>query len=637
MISSRDRGGLKSVVAVRGAATEDGGRLFFAMTEFGRSEIASDRPDGKGFRRLTRSEPGASFAQWMDDGTIVFWSENDSSSGWWRLRGGRLESLPGREYDALSPSGRFAARVTHFGLRIVNGSGRSLRSFRFLSQSDFVDGSLLWSLDERYVALAVVTESKCCLYERIIVVRVDGTEPVRWLSPRRDGVSDAPFKWLAGDRLVGLVGGKVLVMGADGSGKRPVPHGSQLLDISTDGRQIVFFGRGGCVLVSSSALGARSRLVRPAPRKGIRTWEINALWSPDGTRLAIYDSDGTWIVGADGRALRKLTQRNGIDLWSPDGGRLVLTDAAGLWALRVRDGRLTRLTRSIRDDAAVAPPDGSRVAFVRLALDTPTPGERAVFTVGANGTDAVRIGRGYGAHWSPAGTEIAFVDPLRSEPSGMGDWRSGRIWISRPDGRAKHAVAVGTEPAWSPDGSQIAFMRYTFRPRLGRKGEFEIATGTLSIVRSERSEAHVVARWSAEVGDELYSAPSWAPDGSSLLLLGGEDHPWALVLAATDEVRPIDGPTAAGYVWSPSGDLLAYSNSSTLNVVHSNGTGRRVLARVAPYGDIRSPAWSPDGARIAFVRCTDLGCDLVTVRSDGTGIVRVMRGPAGLGAPSWSR
>ena len=78
-------------------------------------------------------------------------------------------------------------------------------------------------------------------------------------------------------------------------------------------------------------------------------------WSPDGSQIAFMSNrDGNWeiyLVGADSRGLRRLTQNpssDGMPAWSPDGKAIAyLSDRDGKWAIyvqRLDDGRVARLT-----------------------------------------------------------------------------------------------------------------------------------------------------------------------------------------------------------------------------------------------------------------------------------------------------
>jgi TolB protein len=71
-----------------------------------------------------------------------------------------------------------------------------------------------------------------------------------------------------------------------------------------------------------------------------------------------------------------------------------------------------------------------------------------------------------------------------------------------------------------------------------------------------------------------------------------------------------------------------------LYVVRASGTGLRRLTR-GPALD-QWPSWSPDGARIAFIRGDWTGAELYVVRSDGTGLRRLTKNRVEDFTPAWS-
>jgi Tol biopolymer transport system component len=58
-------------------------------------------------------------------------------------------------------------------------------------------------------------------------------------------------------------------------------------------------------------------------------WVLSAHWSLDGTKVAFVARDTLYMVGADGRGLRRVTSTEGAEVfpsgiftWAPDGKRL---------------------------------------------------------------------------------------------------------------------------------------------------------------------------------------------------------------------------------------------------------------------------------------------------------------------------
>jgi Tol biopolymer transport system component len=91
-------------------------------------------------------------------------------------------------------------------------------------------------------------------------------------------------------------------------------------------------------------------------------------------------------------------------------------------------------------------------------------------------------------------------------------------------------------------------------------------------------------------------------------------------------------PGAGGPVWSPSGKLLTFQQGSRLAIMRHDGTVLRRLPQLTS-GD-GAPTWSPHGGRLAFTG-SSICCNwLYTVRTDGTGLRRVIAQEALM--PAWS-
>jgi len=199
------------------------------------------------------------------------------------------------------------------------------------------------------------------------------------------------------------------------------------------------------------------------------------------------------------------------------------------------------------------------------------------------------------------------------------------IHVMNEDGGMKHFVAHGSEPAWSPDGAQIAF-------------NCVVESGNWDICVVNADGTGPVRLTSDTALDAL---PAWSPDGSKIAFVSDRDGAarrlYVMDADGTGAVRLTDG-TAGGPAWSPDGARIAFdcvveSGNWDICVTNADGTG---LVRLTSDPALDAfPAWSPDGAKIAFGTMRYGDPELAVMRPDGTGVSRARPGTWGTD-PAWS-
>jgi Tol biopolymer transport system component len=94
----------------------------------------------------------------------------------------------------------------------------------------------------------------------------------------------------------------------------------------------------------------------------------------------------------------------------------------------------------------------------------------------------------------------------------------------------------------------------------------------------------------------------------------------------------------ASPAWSPDGARIAFESTidgkRAIWVMQADGQGLRRLTD-GPGADA-SPAWSPEGSRIAFMSDRDGNQELYTINADGQGVRRLTDDAAADGYPAWS-
>ncbi len=190
--------------------------------------------------------------------------------------------------------------------------------------------------------------------------------------------------------------------------------------------------------------------------------------------------------------------------------------------------------------------------------------------------------------WSYDGTRIAFQS-TREDPS-------GDIWIlDVATGDAVRLTTVeGVEehPTWSPDGLWIAYS--SDGGGTGTRDIWKIpsAGGTAVQVTTE-------ATFEAD--------PAWSPNGGAIAYQRRAGARWEIHRIAPDGggTAPVTSADVVGFVghptWSSDSGSLAFQSNAQADVYRVAAAGGDVANLTNDPAVAKEPAWSPDGARIAFV------------------------------------
>ena len=292
-------------------------------------------------------------------------------------------------------------------------------------------------------------------------------------------------------------------------------------------------------------------------------------WSPDGTRVSLEayressngQIDGSWIevVDANGQVeWRVEAEPTRCPEWSPDGSKLSLVSNSTLPVVDASGGEPRELVDDVaaRRDVAWSP-DGSEIAYVPTGHDDASIGSLAISVVGVDDgqarlltvggdscaddvgpTSPSRFRGGQAVAWGP-GDEILFALD--------GSEFCENIYAVEADGSNGRAVSApgqaAAQPAWSPDGSRIAFAGSGGGPGLGRTSDDEVWI-------TEPDSTDFV-----NVTDNLENEywPLWSPDGTKLAFLrSGDSNTDALYVADATGGAPLrleDDVSQSGPSW----------------------------------------------------------------------------------------
>ena len=220
----------------------------------------------------------------------------------------------------------------------------------------------------------------------------------------------------------------------------------------------------------------------------------------------------------------------------------------------------------------------------------------------ADGTNRRQLSHdgGFDPTLSPDGRQIAYRLLQAAD--------DGEIWVMDATGAKRRNLVNDPDfsdwgPAWSPDGSAIAF---------DSNRQVGLAVW---LMRADGTDQRILTRGHGEY-------PSWSPDGTRLAYAGGSYYDiWVVNADGSDDHAITSTPAYdMGPAWSPDGAWIAYHTQvDAWPAVGESGMGDEM--------EDAFPAWSPDGRFLMWARHGEL----VVARPDGSWMIDI--GPCNF--PSW--
>lgn len=294
---------------------------------------------------------------------------------------------------------------------------------------------------------------------------------------------------------------------------------------------------------------------------------------------------------------------NGLIAFSAD-EQIYIMDAGG--------GPATRLTNSppfVLNRYPAFSPDGSRLAFTR---DDNNQSDHALYLMDLDGSNLQRLTTSSVAlgepSWSPDGSKIAFVRGYDMTYGGEANSTScgQEIYVidlvMGLEMNLTHGEG-GTDPTWSPDGTQIAFSS-------ARNDSYDIykmaADGSMvkRLTDAEWAEAE----------------PAWSPDGTKIAFTSHLIQAGGILCGFMPTVRPGSGG-------------INTEERSSIYVMNADGTEQTRLA--ATVGGFE-PAWSPDGTSLALIINGKGGWQVYAIDVEGTDLTKLTHDTSQKASPTWS-
>jgi Tol biopolymer transport system component len=227
---------------------------------------------------------------------------------------------------------------------------------------------------------------------------------------------------------------------------------------------------------------------------------------------------------------------------------------------------------------------------------------------------------------SPDGKKIVFdSNRLTADPADSLTWNISDLFVMDADGTNQTLLTRGSSATWSPDSKFIAF---------------------------HASASYYESGGTAETVLPIRLLDAGAPTADSDLFVANVDDlaaaqdvltrtQLATNITNTPDLIEADADWSASTTTAPNGLIafarhpVGFSNQADIYVINPDGTG--LLRLTDTVYEERSPSWSPDGTRIAFMaRIDGNDFEICVMNADGSGFQQLTFNTVPDATPSWS-
>ncbi|MCY7344924.1 MAG: DPP IV N-terminal domain-containing protein [Pyrinomonadaceae bacterium] len=382
-----------------------------------------------------------------------------------------------------------------------------------------------------------------------------------------------------GARIVYVTDSDIYVMNADGSNKINITSNGLAIvegNPSWSATNKIAYERASQIWTMNADGSNQTRfsaITQPSP--------ITPAWSPDGSKMAFGSGGEIWVINADGTGERRVTNNATTDAdpqWSPDGAKIIFGKGGGIAVINLDGTGETNLTNGANDGKPSWSSDGTKIAFVRR--DGANGG---IFTMDANGANQSRL------------VADQLSQPGRNE-------NDNPAW--QPVPAAPNTFIIGGRITRDGIGLNNVTVNLT-----GATATATVTTNALGFYQF----GNLPGGGSYTLTPSLVNVTFTPPNQTFTNLSSNQ---------TTDFTATGGSGFCQGAFCYSNGKIAHYFNFGAANfrvaTINPDGTGQTIITQTSNDSE---PSYSPDGARIVFVRSSPAG--IYRVNADGSGIIQL--------------